>query len=195
MHRTEQPNTTPARARAEPQSGESVWSLAAFWLIAFAAAGLLAAVLVAPKWEEKQLLQSRARDLALQCQYLSDRSNHLERVIEAFRHDPDFTSEIARTELDYGLLDEQRLLAPVRNWKRSQPPRPEPPTASSWTPLVRLFAHDQLVRRTSLLTATVFTLVGLACFNAPREPSREDSPLCRQPAIIQSNATSDSPIR
>jgi cell division protein FtsB len=149
---------------------ESVWSLGAFWLIAFAGTGLFAAVLIAPKWEQRQLLAARVRALAAQCVYASDVNAHLNRVIEAFKHDPEFTAEVARTELGYVMAGEQRWPAPIRNWDRPKPPKIEPQPANLWSPFLRLFAHDTVVRRMATITAAVFFVVGLAFFN----PSRKD---------------------
>src|SRR5438093_1158386 len=95
-----------------PESTESVWSLAAFWLVAFASAGLFAAVMIAPRWEQKQHIAARVRAATAQCASLSDANDHLNRVIEAFKHDPDFTGEMARSELGYVAPGEQRLAAP-----------------------------------------------------------------------------------
>lgn len=159
------PSVRSVRAQSPPC--ESLWSLAAFWLITFAAATLFAAVLIAPAWKQREVLKVRVRHLAAQCRYLSDTNDHLDRVILSFKHDPEFSSEMARYELDYGAPGEQRLPAPARNWKRPAPP-PEPePVASA--PLLQLFAHDTLVRQAALVTAAVLTVVGLAFFNAPRE--------------------------
>ena len=60
---------------------------------------------IAPALEHESLLTARVHRLAVECRHLSETNNHLERVIEAFRHDPEFTAELARSELDYGLPD------------------------------------------------------------------------------------------
>ena len=148
---------------------ESVWSLAAFWLVAFTGSGLFGAVLLAPKWEQQQLHGIRVRELVGQCDYLGEMNAHLNRVIEAFKHDPDFTEEVARYELGYVIPDEQRLPAPVRKWNHPKPPQPEIATPEIWAPFVHLFAHDSLVRKTAMITAGVFIIVGLAFFNPTRE--------------------------
>ncbi len=158
------------------ESSESIWSLAAFWLVAFTASGLFAAVLLAPKWEQTEQLTGRVAQLADQCQYLSDGNERLERVLDALKHDPDFTIEIARSELDYGLPDEHRSPAPPQHRRDAKPPRSEPHRPNSWTPVLRLFAGDAVVRNTALITAAIFAVVGLAFFHPPLEPRAADVP-------------------
>lgn len=158
-----------------PETAESVWSLAAFWLVSFAGAGLFAAVMIAPRWEQKQHMATRVRALTAQCDSFSDANDHLNRVIEAFKHDPDFTGEMARSELGYVAPGEQRLAAPVRNVNRPKTSKSDPPSPDLWSPFVRLFAHDRLVRQTALVTAAVFLVVALAFF----QPQPEQSPTDR----------------
>lgn len=153
---------------ANPQTStrESLSSLVAFWLVAFAAAGLFAAVLIAPKWQHTELLLQRVGQLNTQCTYLSESNEYLQRVGQALRHDPEFMQEIARSEFDYRLPDEQILTAPVTQWQCPQPARPEPAPDRWWDPVLDLFASDLLVRRLGLFTAAMFTVVGLAFFKA-----------------------------
>ena len=152
-----------------PSQSESVWSLAAFWLMAFVAASLMAAVLIAPKWEQKRLLRHRVAASAAQCAYLNDSNDHLRRVIAAFKHDPDFTAELARFELDYSERGEQRIPAPVQHWERPKPPQVAAEPDPVWTPFLRTFAHDRVVRTVALATAAVFVVVGIAFFSRTRE--------------------------
>ena len=164
------PDSTRELARVQgsvtpSDAGESVWSLAAFWVVAFTGAGLFAAVMIAPRWEQKQLLAARVRVFGAQCSSLSDNNTRLAKVIEAFKHDPDFNKEMARYELGYVQPDEQRLPSPVRNFNRAKPPEPDTQPVDLWSPFVRLFAHDRLVRETALISAAVFIVVGLALFN------------------------------
>ena len=154
---------------SEDQSDESVWSLGVFWRVAFAGAGLLAAVLIAPKWAQRQVLATRVRSLAAQCAYASDVNAHLHRITEAFKHDPDFTEEVARTELGYVMAGEQRLPVPVRSSDRPKPPKLDAEPDDLWTPFLRLFAHDTVVRRAAMITAAVFFVVGLTFFNPSRK--------------------------
>lgn len=173
MPATELHSQTPPQ-RKLPEPAESVWSLAAFWLVAFAGAGLFAAVMITPRWEQKQHMAVRVHALAGQCASLSDTSDHLNRVIEAFKHDPDFTEEMARSELGYVTPGEQRVAAPVRNVSRPQASEADPPSPDLWAPFVRLFAHDRLVRQTALVTTAVFLVVALAFFHPPSEQSSTD---------------------
>jgi cell division protein FtsB len=157
-----------------PEAAESVWSLAAFWLVAFAGAALFAAVMIAPRWERKQHIAARVRAVATQCSALSDTNEHLHRVIDAFKHDPGFSAEMARSELGYVAPGEHRIAAPVPNGIRPKSPEPAPQPPDLWAPFVRLFAHDRLVRQTALVTAAVFLVVALAFFHPQPEPSSPD---------------------
>jgi cell division protein FtsB len=153
----------------DPALAESVWSLAAFWLVAFTAAGLFAAVLLAPKWEAKRLLRQRVTAMAAQCAYLNDSNEHLRRVIEAFEHDPEFTAELARFELDYSESGEERIPAPIRHWERPKPSQAIAEVDPFWTPFIRTFAHDRVVRHAALGTAAIFMIVSIAFFRPARE--------------------------
>jgi len=169
-----EPQSHALRSQRPPETAESVWSLAAFWLVAFTGALLFAAVMIAPRWEQKQQLATRVRAATALGKSLSDANDHLNRVIDAFKHDPDFTAEMARSELGYVVHGEQLLAAPVRNLNRPDAPEFNPPPSDLWAPFVRLFAHDRLVRQTALITAVVFLVVALAFFHPQPEQSSTD---------------------
>jgi hypothetical protein len=128
---------------------------------------LFAAVLLAPRFEQQEQLTVRVLQLAGQCRYLQEMNAHLDRVSEAIEHDASFTAEMARYELDYSLPGEQRLPAPVREWRRPERPAPPPSRLQGWAPLIRLFAQDKPVRQAALLTAAVFAIVSLSLFTPP----------------------------
>jgi hypothetical protein len=151
---------------------DSVWSLAAFWIVAFVGASLFAAVLIAPRWEERQALRARVSYQSMQCAYLGDVNDHFKRVIDAFKHDPDFNAEVARVALGYVAANEERVAAPVQNWARPRPPHIEPITPDLLDPFIRLFARDKVVRHTALISAAIFIVVSLAFFNARSESER-----------------------
>ncbi len=162
-----------------PDQMESVWSLAFYWLVAFAGVALFAAVLIAPKWERRRELVSRVCSQAAGCNYLADMNCHFNRVIDALKHDADFTNEMARNELGYVSPSEQRLPAPVLKWERPKPPVAEANADEVWAPFVRLFAHDNVVRQSVLITAVVFVVVSLTFFNPSRgERLGAGSPTC-----------------
>jgi cell division protein FtsB len=149
-----------------PATG-SIWPAVAFWLTAFLSAALFAAVLIAPAWQQRESLRTRVMQLAAQCRHIQEANGRLERVVTALKHDPDFTGELARVELDFGPAGEQRLPAPLRHAK-SPPTTPE--RAQSWTaPLVHLFARDAMTRHTALATAAVLAVVALAFFNQGKQ--------------------------
>ena len=149
---------------------DSVWSLAAFWVVAFIGASLFAAVLIAPRWEEREALRARVRYQLIQCADLADVNDHYARVVNAFKHDPDFNAEVARFALGYVAPHEERLTAPVQNWSRPKPPHVTPEQPTVWDPFIRLFAHDLVVRRTALISAAVFIVFSVAFFNKNSAP-------------------------
>ena len=152
-------------ATAQAQTEEPIWSLLPFWFVAFAAAGLFATVTIAPALEHESQLTARVHHLAVECRHLSETNNHLERVIDAFRHDPEFTAELARSELDYGLPDEQRLPAPPKHHKQADQQPREASMSRPLPPILQLFAHDRLMRHAALLTAAALTVVGFTFFS------------------------------
>lgn len=162
------------RESAPADSRESIWTLAAFWVVAFTGAALFAAVMISPRWEQRQFQADRVRVLATQCTNMSESNGHLQRVIDALKHDPDFTEEMARSELGYVVSGEQRIAAPVRSSNHPKPSEFERSSANVWDPFVRLFAHDQVVRKTALISAAVFIIVGLTFFNRRQEHLASD---------------------
>src|SRR5262245_29658223 len=160
----------PLEIVSKDRRSDSVWSLAAFWVVAFIGSSLFAAVLIAPRWEEREMLRARVRYQSIQCAYLADVNDHYARVIDAFKNDPDFNAEVARFALGYAAPNEERLTAPVQNRARPKPPRVQPEAPGIWDPFIRLFARDLVVRRTALLSAAVFIIVSIAFFNRNSAP-------------------------
>lgn len=155
---------------------EPIWSLLPFWFVAFAAAGMFAAVTIAPGLDQETQLTARVHQLADDCRELAEANHYLDRVVDALQHDPEFTAELARAELDYGVPGEQRLPAPVPPKKQPSPHRPERAATARSNPVLRLFAHDWLVRHTALLTAAACTVVAFTFFNRTHEPERRNRP-------------------
>lgn len=149
-----------------PARQDSVWSLAAFWIVAFIGASLFAAVLIAPKWEQRQLLRERVRHQLALCAYLNDVNNHFQRVIDAFKHDPEFNAQVARFALGYAATNEQRVPAPIHRWDRPKPPEMKPAEPDALDPFIRLFARDRVARHTALLASAAFVIVSVAFFNS-----------------------------
>ena len=150
---------------------ECIWSLVAFWLVVFAASGLFTAVLLAPQCQHSELLERRVRHLNADCDYLIAANEYMERLAHGMKHNPEFMLELARSELDYGRPDERRILAPCKNICYRAPVRPSPEIPHWTAPVVHLFACDELVRQSALLTAAVLTVVGLAFFNPQEQTS------------------------
>ncbi len=163
-------NPEPVREQASvtaspPDAG--VASSLAFWFVSLAAGALFAAVLIAPKWEQRESLRRRVATIGAQCDTAEAANARLARVLDAFKHEPDYTLAIARSDLDIVGNGELRLPAPVATASTPEPLRTETPAETIWTPFLRLYAHDRVVRQFSLITAAVFAVVALTFFNPP----------------------------
>jgi hypothetical protein len=154
-------------SEASGPSDASVASSLAFWFVSLAAGALFAAVLIAPKWEHRESLRRRVSAIGAQCDAAKATNARLARVLDAFKHEPDYTLAIARKELDIVSGDELRLPAPAEAEPAQMAARIESPTETLWTPFLRLYAHDRVVRQFSLVTAAVFAVVALTFFNPP----------------------------
>jgi cell division protein FtsB len=161
--------TSKKSAAHSPTPRDSVWVGVAFWLILFLATSLFAAVLLAPKWTRTELLDDRVAHLTAEVNRLNETHDRLGRLLEAFRHDPDFDRELARLELDYAQAGEQRLSEPAKAADlEAASNRATASRTEWWRPVVQIFAQDQSLRRAALATAAILLVVGLACFNSPR---------------------------
>src|SRR5436190_7880535 len=132
MHTNIEPILDAQAGHTASTGTDSVWSLAAFWIVAFIGASLFAAVLIAPRWEERQALRKRVLYQSIQCSYLGDVNDHYRRVIEAFKNDREFNEEVARFALGYVSPNEERVAAPVQNWARPKPPHLELQAPDPW---------------------------------------------------------------
>ncbi len=162
-----QPDNAGSVSEASGPSDASVASSLAFWFVSLAAGALFAAVLIAPKWEQRESLRRRVSAIGAQCDAAKATNARLARVLDAFKHEPDYTLAIARKELDIVSGDELRLPAPAEAEPAQMAARIESPTETLWTPFLRLYAHDRVVRQFSLVTAAVFAVVALTFFNTP----------------------------
>lgn len=161
---------SPPRSPIKPDSdSESIWSLAAFWLVAFASAGLFAIVAIAPKWDTKQSFRKRVTQRAMECAHLRESNHHLRSILDAFRHDPDYTAEMARIEFIRSEVAERRIPAPIQHRNTLETYKPNLGTTSAWTTVMTIFARDSLVREASLFTAAIFAVVSLTFFNTGRD--------------------------
>jgi cell division protein FtsB len=161
-----EPVREPRSVTTSPPDAGVVPSLA-FWFTSLAAGALFAAVLVAPKWEQRESLRRRVAAIGAQCDTVEATNARLARVLDAFKHEPDYTLAIARSELDIVARDEVRLPAPAETPSTRGPVRVETPAETIWTPFLRLYAHDRVIRQFSLVTAAVFAVVALTFFNPP----------------------------
>ena len=85
-------------ASAAPWSG--VFISLAFWLTLLLAAGLFAAVSLAPKLAVYLSLEQRHYAQQLELVRLEQQQKELERVIASLKDDPQFAAELARLEFD-----------------------------------------------------------------------------------------------
>ncbi len=81
----------------------------AFWLCLFAAAALYATVTLSPKLLAFLTLNRQYHGNQWKLVSLERQVGHLEKVIDAQKHDPGFVREQARSDFDVASPDEQRI--------------------------------------------------------------------------------------
>lgn len=145
-----------------------------FWLMLLIAAGLYAAVALAPKLEAHLLLRQSYVQNQIQLVALEKQVSDLERVALALEYEPEFAEELARVEFDAGLPGDQRV--PVKRGLWLDRPGSVPagtPSAYSlpwYMPVVRAFAHDRSLRKSSLIAAAIVLLLAFTFLHESQEP-------------------------
>jgi cell division protein FtsB len=127
----------------------------AFWLSLLAAAGCLAAVALAPKLLQGQILAEQYAENQRRLVLLERETLQLAQVVQALERDPTFAEELARVEFDAYRPGEE--LIPVEPALRLDRRVVPPPVARQRTwaanSLMLRLATDQRLRNRLLLTA------------------------------------------
>lgn len=151
----------------------------AFWLCLFAAAGLYALVVLAPKLAEREQLRANYREFRGELVAQESRLLRLQQVSLALKTDPQFADELARLHLRAKAPGEE--LIPVEGaLALSQPLDADTPTTRrrdvpAWyAPAVMALAGNPDARGVVLLAAVVLVLFAFAFLNeSPADQSRD----------------------
>ena len=134
----------------------------AFWGVLLVAAGLYAAVELAPGLRTNRELESRYLVNQQRLVELERQNEYLADVFATLERDPEFARELARHDFAVSRPGDKRLA--VEKSLTRDPRRPVPATAgnrpaASWsTPLISVLADNQPVRMSLLLAAAVLVL-------------------------------------
>lgn len=154
---------------------ESAWFVSLlFWLALLVAAGLYAAVALAPRylaWLElrEEFYRNQVRLVALERQ-----AAYLNSVVAALENDSQFAAELARIDFDASRPGEERI--PVERHLsldgRSADPAAAPLASSLpwYAPLVALAAQDHRLRRNVLIAAAVVVIVAFTFLHESQAP-------------------------
>lgn len=82
---------------------------AAFWLCLFAAAGLYAAVALAPKFHTYLQLKKQHRGGQIELVQLEQQVHYLQKVVHALETEPAFSAELARIDFDAARPGDERI--------------------------------------------------------------------------------------
>lgn len=140
----------------------------AFWLCLFVAAAMFAGVVLSPKLLIGQRLTGKHRHLQRRVTELEHTNGSLERVVTAFRNDPEFAAEVARLDFDAAQPGEQRLaVEPPRAFADPpalDPAAADPPKPIWWCSTLDVLATDQRMRNLTLITAAGLVIVAFGFF-------------------------------
>ena len=144
-------------------SGSWVVSLA-FWLVLFAAAGVYAAVALAPKFLAHAELEQHYVENQIRLVELERRNDHLARVADALAEDPDFATQLLRVDFDAVRPGEERIPVDPRFHLAVQGEAAPvvAPTLPWYTPLVEILARDAGLRRRLLIGVAIAVVLAFA---------------------------------
>lgn len=174
------------------ESGEG-WGISLlFWVCLLVAAGLFAAVALAPRLLTYLELRAEYESNQQQLVSLEQQVDSLRRVVAAFENEPEFTAELARIDFDASRPGDERI-AVDRRLSLDAGPRPARPVKSSasfdWPrrPL-SVIAHETIVRRTALVFAALLTIVAFTFFQEPAESTAGEKKATRRPGLFRAIA-------
>lgn len=126
----------------------------AFWMCLLFSAMLYASIALSPKLLAYLTLRQECDTHQLRLVGLEQQISHIQKVIEAMKHDPSFAKEMARVDFDAVKSDEERI--PVDS-DMTQTVRPgvanlhvPPPDLPWFTPILRVLAYNRLIGNTVL---------------------------------------------
>lgn len=161
----------------------------AFWLAILSAAGMYAAVALAPKLTAWLEYRDRWRVNQGRLVRLERKVDHLQRVTHALEHDPGYAAELARMEWNASRPGEERI--PVDEDLTLQAVRPESPQAATrgpsaalpwYAPAVQRVAGDERLRRWMLAAAAAIVVFAFTCLHpSPFDRFRQPGGVVQKP--------------
>lgn len=134
----------------------------AFWLSLLFSAGLYAAVALSPKLLATVTLSRQREENQLRLVALEKQVQHLQKVIEALKHDPNFAKELARTDFETAYPDEQRIPVDSHLSLNMRSAGPDLAVAASnlpwYTPLLSAVANNREASNTLLTVAALLVI-------------------------------------
>lgn len=162
-------------ANDEPTAAEArhgwVTSLA-FWLCLLAAAGLYAGVALSPRLLDFLTLRRDYHENQLQLVAVERQVGHLQKVIDALRHDPAFAREQARADFDVAAGNEQRIPVDGHLTLNIGTGKPDlsviPPDLPWYAVLLQLIAHSRGLSNGMLVASGLLTVYAFAFLQEKR---------------------------
>jgi cell division protein FtsB len=148
------------------ETGSGWLTSLAFWLCLFAASALYATVTLSPKLLTFLTLNRQHHANQWKLVSLERQVEHLEKVIDAQKHDPGFLREQARSDFDVASPDDERI--PVESHLRlnigtgSANLTVAPAELPWYSPLLAAVAHSRNVSNALLLAAALLVLYAFA---------------------------------
>ncbi len=147
-----------------PVAEETIWPAVGFWLTAFCATAIVAALVLAPRLQHIRALEETVAALTERCVALDRQNEKLARLLQALRHDPELQQQLAQWELEGRPEDGMPALLSDASRSVHRRPRQHSPLLDR---LIRLFATDQVVARAGFATAAALYIISLVCYRSP----------------------------
>jgi cell division protein FtsB len=148
---------------------------AAFWLCLFAAAGLYAAVALAPKFHTYLELKQQHRAGQMELVKLEQQVHYLQKVVNALETEPAFSAELARIDFDASRPGDERIpvdpsLRLDDRSRETEPPLPLP--VSRWyEPFLDPLARNTRLRGGLLAIAAVLVIGAFTFLQESQTPA------------------------
>lgn len=157
----------PDTTLAAGESRQGWVSSLAFWICLLFSAALYSSIALSPKLLAYLTLRQECDTHQLKLVGLEKQISHIQKVIDALKHDPSFARELARIDFDAVKSDEERI--PVDS-SLTQTVRPgaadldvAPPDLPWFTPILRLLAYSRPVGNIVLAISAIVILYAFTC--------------------------------
>ena len=172
-------HTSPTLPEPDRSHGQTVWNAVGFWLTAFCATAIVAALVLAPRLKHIRQLERTVSTLTSRCLELDRQNEKLARLLRALRHDPELQRQLAQWELEGRPEDRvPAVLTDLEPLPVPQAPRTDPLVDR----LIQLFATDRVVAQAGFATAAALYIVSLVCYRSPTPSGSPSETRDRSPA-------------